>query len=476
MGGGKVGYAHNTMRRSDDVIHTRMTTKLRIGRMDSPVRIEIIQSTKETLAGAPLEFTTEMNAATANMATKGKVEDGRVIMTTSQLGMEQTQTIDFPEGALMAWGQFRESLRRGFRPGTEYEMKVFAPELRIDGAVKAMTKVGEWEEFEHRGTKRRGQRVTVEMVTPMGTFETVSWVDKEGRPLKSKVPAPGLGDMVIVTTDETTALADFVPPEIFMSTVVKANRRIDPGKAQRVKYRIRTLRDDVDLGTLPETGMQAVSKNDDGTIDVVVTRQAHQISEPRAYARAKAQIAETNPQQLSKYLESNLMINTSDPDLIKLAKRAAEGEKNPYALADKLRRFVSSYVDSKNLDIGFATASEVARTREGDCSEHGVLLAALGRLNKLPSRVAVGVAYVPAFAGEDGAFGYHLWTQFFIDGRWVDVDAALNETECSPTRIAFATSSLQQTGLADLSLPLLPKIGAIAIDVLDVQESTSTGD
>jgi hypothetical protein len=127
-------------------------------------------------------------------------------------------------------------------------------------------------------------------------------------------------------------------------------------------------------------------------------------------------------------------------------------------------------VHSKSLGIGFATASEVARNKEGDCSEHGVLLAALARLNGLPSRVAVGLAYVPGFAGQKDVFGYHLWTQVFIDGRWLDVDAAIPETECSPIRIAMATSSLKNTGLVDLSLPLLSRIGTIAIEIVDVEE------
>jgi hypothetical protein len=62
-----------------------------------------------------------------------------------------------------------------------------------------------------------------------------------------------------------------------------------------------------------------------------------------------------------------------------------------------------------------------------------------------------------------------MWTQFYVDGRWLDVDAALRETSCSPTRIAFATSSLQNTGLADLSLPLLNKLGAIQVEIREIK-------
>ena len=41
-----------------------------------------------------------------------------------------------------------------------------------------------------------------------------------------------------------------------------------------------------------------------------------------------------------------------------------------------------------------ATAAEVARSREGDCTEHAVLLAALARARGIPARVAMGLVYV----------------------------------------------------------------------------------
>ncbi|MGB2988157.1 MAG: transglutaminase-like domain-containing protein [Phycisphaerae bacterium] len=496
MAGGKMGYAHSTMAREGKLIHTDTTTKMEIGRVDLPIKIEMAQHTTETLAGVPVNFSTEMTVSVMKTATKGTVKGGRVTIVTSQYGMEQTQTYDYPKGALMTWGMFREGLLRGFKPGTEYTLQTYAPELRMDGSVSAITKVGDWEHFEHHGKRIRGQKVTMVMNAPFGSVESVSWVDEDGRVLKAEIPVPGLGDMVMIATDQATALADFIPPEVFMKTVIKAKRKIDPKSARRVKYRIRTTNPDVDLTELPTTGMQSVTKRADGSIEVLVSRQSHDFDEPRASARAdlhpndrlesrshkqheprasaRADNSETREpdanKDLAEYLESNLMINTTDPRLVELAKRAAGGETDLYALADKLRRFVTNYVETKSLNVGFATASEVCRTREGDCSEHGVLLAALGRLNNLPSRVVVGLAYVPTFGQVDDVFGYHMWTQFYIDGRWIDVDAALRETVCSPTRIAFATSSLENTGLADLSLPLLSKIGAIDIDILQVDE------
>lgn len=284
--------------------------------------------------------------------------------------------------------------------------------------------------------------------------------------LKMKMPMPGMGDMEMIATDQKTALEDFIPPEMFMTTTIKANRELHPKSAKRIRYKIRpkkfTQKLADELKDMPVGGMQTITVKDDGSVIITLTRHEH--------SKHHNHPANNKHIDTSEYLGSNLMMNTNDPELIKLATRAVKNEKNPYTLADKLRRFVTDYVKTKSLNIGFGSASEVCRTREGDCSEHGVLLAALGRIHGLPSRVAVGLAYVPIFGGERDIFGYHMWTQFYIDGRWVDFDAALRESNCSPTRIAFATSSLKNVGLADISLPLISKIGAIDIDILDVEE------
>ena len=40
----------------------------------------------------------------------------------------------------------------------------------------------------------------------------------------------------------------------------------------------------------------------------------------------------------------------------------------------------------------------------------------------IPAQVVAGVAYVEDFGGLEG-FGWHAWTQAYIGGKWVGVDA-----------------------------------------------------
>ena len=462
MNGAKIGYSHSTMARDGDLIRTEMTMKLELGRVGQPITIGVSQFTTETLDGIPVDFGSQQNMATMTVTMKGEVKDGKVVIIQSQFGMDQEQTFDFPKGALMSWGLFRESLLRGFDAGTKYESIVYEPAIRMDDAITASTSVGEIEAFEQFGKKMTGRRVVVVMETPLGSMEVISWVDDRGLPLRSKVPMPGLGNLEILATDQKTSLADFIPAEIFLATMVQANRSIDKRTADRVRYRIRAKDEKVEIGELPSSAGQTATTNSDGSVDVVVTRISHKPSDPGS--------EKTGTPAPAEYLDGNLMINIADPQLVAIAEDASRGETEPFALGDNLRRFVTDYVKNKNLNVGFATASEVCRNKEGDCSEHGVLLAALGRLCKLPSRVAVGVVYLPSYGGKTNVFGYHMWTQFYIDNRWIDFDAALRETQCSPTRIAFATSSLKHNGLADLSLPLISKIGAIDIEIVEVSQ------
>jgi transglutaminase-like putative cysteine protease len=91
-----------------------------------------------------------------------------------------------------------------------------------------------------------------------------------------------------------------------------------------------------------------------------------------------------------------------------------------------LTRFVGDFIQKKNLSRGLDVASVVAKRREGDCTEHAVLLTALARSRGIPARVVTGVALLPGKEGVQ-AFG-HAWVEYARKGRWERADAALPES------------------------------------------------
>ena len=91
------------------------------------------------------------------------------------------------------------------------------------------------------------------------------------------------------------------------------------------------------------------------------------------------------------------MVDSADEDIIALAERsiAAAGLTGGGLLARAriLRQTARRHITHSTLATGFASASETVRSREGDCTEHAMLLAALLRADHIPSRVCTGVVY-----------------------------------------------------------------------------------
>jgi transglutaminase-like putative cysteine protease len=97
-----------------------------------------------------------------------------------------------------------------------------------------------------------------------------------------------------------------------------------------------------------------------------------------------------------------------------------------------------------------------------------VLLAAMARARKIPSRVVVGVVYVASLS----SFGGHMWTEVFINGLWVPLDATLGRGGIGADHIKFADSSFSENdGVSPLStfLPLVSVLGKLQIEVRNVR-------
>ena len=132
-----------------------------------------------------------------------------------------------------------------------------------------------------------------------------------------------------------------------------------------------------------------------------------------------------------------------------------------------MRDFVANWIEEKNLGVGFATASEVVRNPAGDCSEHAVLLAALGRAVGLPARVAAGIVYVPAWEDQSNVMGFHMWTEVWVRGQWMPIDATLGKGFVGATHLKISDHSWHNMHVLTPLLPVTRVVGKVSIDVLD---------
>jgi len=409
--------------------------------------------------------------------------DKGVETIATQGGVVQETTTPLPEGDWLTPAAASRYVEKQFNDG-EKTITFRTMDPSMGAKVIEMTKT-------HKGTENidvLGKTVPAHLwETRIAGFPVVSldYADASGTPLKSTVQMMGI-KMTIVAADKEVALAEVSPPELLAQTLIKPDKPIkQPRKATSAVYELHIAPGEggqAARDSLVSTGYQRVVWGDENTARVVLD-----LGSP---------VPARNDLPKDVHKQPSTSLNSDDPRVRELVDKALNDDalrkavatafkeddrnlSNP-AKAEILRRFVHTYIDAKDLEVGFATASEVARTGKGDCTEHGVLLAAMLRAAGIPSRTATGVIYVDQFIGQQGVFGYHMWTQAWLEagpadaadaprgGRWVDLDATLPQNNpFDATHITLATSALSE-GVSNDMVAMVGMIGKLTIKVITV--------
>jgi hypothetical protein len=469
--GKKAGHMHSTVTRTPDaelgrdVIQTVTEMTLSLGRADRSITIGTVEKSTETLDGRIVRFSSTTDMSLMSMEVRGFVRDGRVHVTQKQLGQSMTNVYPLPEGAVMSWGAYRLQHKYKLKAGTKFVVPMYVPAMAPDATTDTTFEVIGRETVDLFGRPVQAWKVRQMMTakTPLGSMnvESLSWVDDQYIPLVLEMNVAGQ-PIRVLQCDKAIALQKADPPELMAQTLIQAEVPARAMDATSVTYRLtrKGSTPNTSLSAIPDTTMQSVERTDARSALITVTRS-------RA-ARKAAPTSQPTSKELAALTKATAFLNIDDPVIRKLAKQAADGETDRWKLAKRLRAFVSEYIEAKDLGVGFATASEVARSKQGDCSEHAVLLAALARACGLPSRGVSGVVYAPAFGDRRSVFVWHMWTQVYLDGRWVDLDAALREDDVDPTHIALGIVPLSDAGLTEIAMPIWNLVGGIDIEVVAI--------
>jgi len=473
------GYMHTTMRTVGNEVHSRALIQLKIARNKAKVNVSIDQEYRETPEGIPLALVSKVALAEVPVIYSGTIEDGKITLTTEQFGIKRTAKYPFDPEIRFTYGQILEQRKNGLKPGTVIHSKAYDPSLRPDGPVEVDFKCGPIEEIDVLGKKQRLHHMTASMkldsmpgqpaATPTSggekqsfTVDSDLWVDDEARPVITTMDM-GIAKVRMYLSTKDEALKDAEPPDIFLNTFIPIDRSI--GKEPReVKYRlIVPAGSSQGLPDLPNTSMQTFKRLSKYEGELTV----HRID----WKKLRKITDDPEARQMTEFLRASPIVDINDSKIKRLARTAVKGQNTPAEKADALRKFVTDYIENKSMDVGFATASEVARTKQGDCTEHGVLLAALARAAGLPARGVSGIVEVPMGYMDEGkhAFGYHMWAQVCIGGKWVDIDGALRQSDCDVTHIALSLMPLNEEGMVDSLVALVPLLGKLEIKIESVK-------
>lgn len=219
-------------------------------------------------------------------------------------------------------------------------------------------------------------------------------------------------------------------PDIEALMVIPSNKKMDNRDAvDRVHYRIQGLPEFVDSSWLSGPGQRVTRNPSPGVFVIDVEKLEDPPNSPFP--------PNTRNPELKKYLASTSLARLEDPEIIEVAKKVTAGAPDAWTAAKRLRSWVSEEIEG-SMGMGFASASQVMKEREGDCSEQSVLLATLARSVGIPARCVVGLVY------QEGAFYRHMWTEVWV-GRWQPLDPAQATDMISAAWIRLAPYSLQLT-------------------------------
>ena len=454
MQGQRAGWMVERETVDGDTIVTTSESSLTIRRGETAISISMGSEFIETRDGLPIEMTATANMGSAPSTDRYVFEDDGVIWTSSQQGKMVSKTLPLPEGRwLPPAAAGRYTAKRLEAGADEIVVRTIDPTNGLEPILTTRTGFSEVT-IEVLGRSVKAMRCrSLSSLYPEA--EGVEFIDRNGNLLRSELKL-GAVTITVIAADEELAKAELDPPELMRSMFIKPDRAIrDAYSKASGTFIVRAT-----TGTLPElpsSGSQAVEVIDNSTVRV--RRVVSALGEPVLGTDVKLL---TSP---------SAMLDSDDPRVVELTRSALlGGPDDQMSRAEITRRFVHRYIRTKDLSVGFASAGETARTREGDCTEHGVLLAAMLRADGIPSRVVSGLIYAERFAGGRDIFGYHMWAQALIeiDGalRWVDLDATLpDSTPMTATHIALGVHTLEGASRANALVELAPMMGRLAITV-----------
>jgi len=415
MQGKKVGHAIQKRTVAEGKVTTVEDVNITISRIGIPVSMQTTETSIETLEGKPLAFESVQGLSGMAMKISGTIdEQGMVEVTTDSMGQRQKSTMEWPKGAVMAEGLRLLELSKGLKEGLRYKAKVFSPSIMQ--AVDTEVVIGKRQKVDLLGRVVTLTQTTTSVMMPgAGQIVSTSYVDDKGRALKSIMPVMGM-QIELIACEKAFALGENDVLELidkmFLASPVPLG---DVASARSISYYLSPV-GKADNLTIPASDNQSVVRCKDGRLIVTVKPVVMPKGARFPYRGRDRQILEAL--KPTRYLQSD------SREIIELARRAIGRTRDAGEAAKRIEAFVAEYIENKNFSVGYASAAEVAASREGDCSEHAVLTAAMCRAVGIPAQVVTGVAYVDSFAGMRNGFGGHAWTRAYVGGKWVGLDAA----------------------------------------------------
>ena len=447
-----IGYVHSVTREratEPRAFVTNEFARTRLSRLGTVVDHSTMSEYIESPDGRLLFASTVSQLGASETSCRARIKDDAIAMETTIAGTTRTRTLPLDPDLIGPHAQLLRIRNKALRPGAELAFKTFSPEYNRIVASTLKIK-GQERDVLDGATIVLWHGTMTQDILP-GVVSQV-WLDESGSIVRSVIDL--MGGMETRRCSEVEALHTVAPShtvDLMDKFFIPSNREIlSTYTVTEALYRLEAPQEALGKLSLADR-RQTIEKQGPGWLLLRV----------RVTGNAEEPAAERPPAQ---YLAATPYIQSDDAEIRQIARKACGDAKTPAEKASRLREWVYRHIRSKDFSVGFASAKEVAVSREGDCTEHAVLLVALLRAEGIPSRLAVGLVYYQK------RFGYHMWTEAFLND-WTAYDAAFNQDMVDATHIKLETSALPGASATNPFTDISTIIGNLKLNIEELKEN-----
>ena len=365
--------------------------------------------------------TYETNSGMGVVKGKGNLKNGQYDVEIDIMGQKTSKNFTPPVESLDDLLAVQLKARQGnLKPGETFNQNVFVPDPSfLDTMTHIISFTGE--------QKSRLGAVDSRVYTfrdsiPVMRVAGNSYLDESGRIIMQEFPSMGV---VLKLEPEAMAKSLDTGFDMLKDNLIKAtNGPANSYNVSHAEYVISGLA----IDQLPESSRLQVIPLSADSARITITRDKIDSFDLK--------LPITDP-ELQPYLQPELLTQSDNEEIIKLAKDIIGTETNAYRATRLINQWVFKNI-RKEFSPDISNAYQTLKTRRGDCGEHTALTIALLRAVGIPARGLGGIAYVPTMSG----FGYHAWVEVYV-GRWLQIDPTWGEDNADATHIALARGNLK---------------------------------
>ena len=430
--GRKVGYTVTRVRKIEEGFEVREEIFLTVNLMGSAREILSYTTAQVDERFLLNSFDFSLSSGLIEFKISGKIKENDLYLSMGEEGKEETRLIRLTSKPMIVAAMTQVFKSSKLKIGESFTFPVFDPISMTTNP--AIIKVVAKENIKLNGKIYKAFRLEMNFLGRPLVF----WLDEKGVSLKEK----GFMGFTLVRSTPAKARLGLDRPkgiDFYELSAIKVAKKIrNPREITYLKVRLNQV-----PSFLPIDGPRQTISG--GILCIQKERPPFKAFYSIPY--------NGNDNKLLNHLKPEMLIQSEDKEIIRVAKKIINEIKDPFMAAKMILGWVFENLEKLPV-VSIPDAKEILKNRRGDCNEHATIMTALLRAVGIPARIVVGLVY------KNGKFYYHAWNEAYID-KWISMDAILKQMPVDATHIKLINGGIEK------QIQIVGMIGTVKFTILD---------